>query len=65
MISSIVLSVVTLLSYLVVHSDLSGTVEMLGYKMGLGFGFVFLVTALQIAAAVMGHITGKKAQAAA
>ena len=65
MISSIVLSVVTLLSYLVVHSDLSGNVEMLGYKMGLGFGFVFLVTALQIAAAVMGHITGKKAQAAA
>ena len=65
MISSIVLSVVTLLSYLVVHGDLSGNVEMLGYKMGLGFGFVFVVTALQIAAAVMGHIASKKAAAAA
>lgn len=65
MISSIVLSVLTLLSYLAVHGDLSGNVEMLGYEMGLGFGFAFVVTALQIAAAVMGHITGKKAQAAA
>lgn len=65
MLSSIGLSALTLLSYLAMHGDLSGNVEMLGYKMGLGFGFVFLVTALQIAAAVMGHIAGKKAAAAA
>lgn len=65
MIGSVILSVLTLLSYLVANISLSGNVDMLGYKMGLGFGFVFVVTILQIAAAVMGHIAGKKAKAAA
>lgn len=65
MLSSIVLSVLTLVSYVLAHTALSGNVEMLGYKMGLGFGFVFLVSILQIAAAVMGHIVSKKADSAA
>lgn len=65
MLSSIILSALTLVCYFIARTDLSGAVEKLGYEMGLGFGFVLLVSALQTAAAVLGHIASKKAKSAA
>ena len=70
MISSIVLSSVTLLDYVLIKALMVNETEPLtemGYKMGFGFGFVVIaaLVAVQIAVAVKGHIACKKARAAA
>ena len=69
MIGSVVLSVLTLLSYLLVNAvitsdEMALSFKELGYRTGFGCGFAILVAVLQTAAAVMGHTAAKKAQAA-
>ena len=70
MIGSVVLSVLTLLGYVVINalmSEEARAFEEIGYKMGFGFGFVVIVALVivQTVVAVKGHAACKKAQTAA
>ena len=70
MIGSIVLSVLTLLDYLVIKlfiGEMASSFSQMGYKTGFGFSFVvvMLIVVLQIVVAIMGHVAAKKAGTAA